>query len=133
MAAWAAADPGRPKICFSQTLWGCLQTDERGRPQFDSDADAAVAARRTALELVKRAGALLLSGDQHLPSLVRHGLDRFDDGPVQLRRPGRRHRLAALVRAGRRLCPTPGPPPTPATSPTPTATACGSWPWPTPG
>lgn len=83
LAEWAAADPGRPKICFSQTLWGCLQTDERGRPQFDSDADAAVAARRTALELVKRAGALLLSGDQHLPSLVRHGLDRFDDGPVQ--------------------------------------------------
>jgi alkaline phosphatase D len=83
LAAWAAADPGSPKLCFSQTLWGCLQTDERGRAQFDSDADAAVAARRTALELVKRAGALLLSGDQHLASLVRHGLDRFDDGPVQ--------------------------------------------------
>ena len=80
---WAAADPGSPKICFSQTLWGCLQTDERGRAQFDSDADAAVAGRRTALELVKRAGALLLSGDQHLPSLVRHGLDSFGDGPVQ--------------------------------------------------
>ena len=26
---------------------------------------------------------LLLSGDQHLGSLVRHGLDGFDDGPVQ--------------------------------------------------
>ena len=83
LAGWAAADPGSPKICFSQTLWGCLQTDERGRAQFDADADAAVAARRTALELVKRAGALLLSGDQHLGSLVRHGLDGFDDGPVQ--------------------------------------------------
>jgi alkaline phosphatase D len=42
-----------------------------------------VPARRTALGLVKRAGALLLSGDQHLASLVRHGLDGFDDGPVQ--------------------------------------------------
>jgi alkaline phosphatase D len=83
LAAWAAADPGSPKICFSQTLWGCLQTDERGRAQFDADADAAVPARRTALELVKRAGALLCSGDQHLASLVRHGLDGFDDGPVQ--------------------------------------------------
>jgi alkaline phosphatase D len=83
LAEWAATDPGGPKICFSQTLWGCLQTDERGRAQFDSDADAAVAARRTALELVKRAGALLCSGDQHLASLVRHGLDGFDDGPVQ--------------------------------------------------
>jgi len=83
LADWAGADPGVPKICFSQTLWGCLQTDERGRAQFDSDADAAVAARRTALELVKRAGALLVSGDQHLASLVRHGLDGFDDGPVQ--------------------------------------------------
>jgi hypothetical protein len=83
LAEWAAADPGGPKIVFSQTLWGCLQTDERGRAQFDSDADAAVAARRTALELVGRAGALLCSGDQHLASLVRHGLDGFDDGPVQ--------------------------------------------------
>jgi alkaline phosphatase D len=83
LAAWATTDPGSPKICFSQTLWGCLQTDERGRAQFDSDADAASAARRTALALVKRAGALLLSGDQHLASLVHHGLDTFGDGPVQ--------------------------------------------------
>jgi alkaline phosphatase D len=83
LADWADDDPGSPKICFSQTLWGCLQTDERGRAQFDSDADAAVAGRRSALELVRRAGALLLSGDQHLPSLVHHGLDRFGDGPVQ--------------------------------------------------
>jgi alkaline phosphatase D len=83
LADWAGRDPGSPKICFSQTLWGCLQTDERGRAQFDADADAAVAARRTALELVKRAGALLLSGDQHLASLVHHGLERFGDGPVQ--------------------------------------------------
>src|SRR4029450_4283284 len=94
LAGWAAADPGSPKICLSQTLWGCLQTDERGRAQFDADADAAgarpphprggppppaaragphstpapapaVPPRRTALELVKRAGALLCSGDQH--------------------------------------------------------------------
>ena len=83
LAAWAGSDPGTAKICFSQTLWGCLQTDERGRAQFDSDADAAVRGRRSALGLVKRAGALLLSGDQHLASLVRHGLDGADDGPVQ--------------------------------------------------
>ena len=83
LADWAGRDPGSPKICFSQTLWGCLQTDERGRAQFDSDADAASSGRRTALELVKRAGALLLSGDQHLASLVHHGLDDFGDGPVQ--------------------------------------------------
>jgi alkaline phosphatase D len=83
LADWASSDPGGPKICFSQTLWGCLQTDERGRAQFDADADAAVAGRRTALELVRRAGALLCSGDQHLASLVRHGLDGFGDGPIQ--------------------------------------------------
>jgi alkaline phosphatase D len=83
LAAWAQSDPDLPKVCFSQTLWGCLQTDERGRAQFDADADAAVRGRRTALGLVKRAGALLLSGDQHLGSVVRHGLDGPDDGPVQ--------------------------------------------------
>lgn len=41
------------------------------------------AARRSELRLLRQAGAILLSGDQHLASLVRHGLSSFDDGPVQ--------------------------------------------------
>jgi alkaline phosphatase D len=83
LTAWAATDAGDPKLCLSQTLWGCLLTDPDGKPTWNPDNDAYPRARRRALELVKRAGALLCSGDQHLASLVRHGLDGFDDGPVQ--------------------------------------------------
>ena len=32
LAGWAAADPGSPKICFSQTLWGCLQPTSGAGP-----------------------------------------------------------------------------------------------------
>ena len=41
------------------------------------------AARRRALALVRAAGGLLLAGDQHLGSVVRHGINTFADGPVQ--------------------------------------------------
>lgn len=83
LEAWASMDAGMPKVCLSQTLWACLQTDVNGNRRSDSDANAYPASRRRALGLVKQAGALMLSGDQHLASLVRHGLNTFTDGPVQ--------------------------------------------------
>ena len=43
--------------------------------------------RRRAVGLLKQARALVLSGDQHLGSLVRHGMDTFTDGPVQFTAP----------------------------------------------
>lgn len=37
--------------------------------------------RKKALKLIKDAGAVHLAGDQHLATLVQHGIDEFRDGP----------------------------------------------------
>lgn len=37
--------------------------------------------RKKALQLIKKAGAVHLAGDQHLATLLQHGIDEFGDGP----------------------------------------------------
>ena len=37
--------------------------------------------RNTALRLIRDAGAVHIAGDQHLPTVIHHGIDEFDDGP----------------------------------------------------
>ena len=124
---WARMHPGQPKVCLTQTLLACLQTGPDGALLRDPDSGGAPApARRRALELLQAAGALVLSGDQHLGSLVRHGLDTSTDGPVQFTVP-------AAGSAYQRWFQPPGPlphahGPWTGTSRTPTATACGCWP-----
>lgn len=46
--------------------------DSNGWPQNGRDK---------ALELIKKAGAIHIAGDQHLPTLIKHGITEFDDGP----------------------------------------------------
>ena len=46
--------------------------DSNGWPQNGRDK---------ALELIKKAGAVHIAGDQHLPTLIKHGITKFDDGP----------------------------------------------------
>jgi alkaline phosphatase D len=83
LAQWAQ-DQSKPKICVTQTVWACAHTTEAGAPAQDYDSNGyPKAGRDRALRLIKRAGALLLCGDQHLGTLIRHGLDTFTDGPVQ--------------------------------------------------
>ncbi len=43
--------------------------------------------RKRALELIRRAGATHLCGDQHLAVLVKHGIDEFGDGPYAFTSP----------------------------------------------
>jgi alkaline phosphatase D len=84
LTAWASADAGLPKVCLTQTLYGCLLTDPDGAALRDFDSNGyPPAARLRAVKLVKAARALLVAGDQHLGSLVRHGITGFADGPVQ--------------------------------------------------
>ena len=80
---WAAMHPGQPKVCLTQTAFASLQTKPDKTPRKESDTDSYPVARRRALQLIKHAGAVIVSGDQHLASAVRHGLDTFSDGPVQ--------------------------------------------------
>lgn len=46
--------------------------DSNGWPQHGRDK---------ALDLIKKAGAIHIAGDQHLPTLIKHGITEFDDGP----------------------------------------------------
>jgi len=46
--------------------------DSNGWPQNGRDR---------ALELIKKARAVHIAGDQHLPTLIKHGITEFDDGP----------------------------------------------------
>jgi len=85
---WARWPVGMPRICATQTAFCCLQTGENGVPMIDYDTNAYPTHKRDlALSLLKEAGALILSGDQHRGSLVRHGISGFTDGPVEFTGP----------------------------------------------
>lgn len=87
LADWAEAGDG-PKICLTQTCFASVQTSPQGRPLIDFDSNGyPKLGRDRALELLREAGALVLAGDQHLASVVRHGLDDYDDGVVQFSGP----------------------------------------------
>lgn len=87
LADWAEAGNG-PKICLTQTCFASVQTSPQGRPLIDFDSNGYPKLERDrALELLREAGALVLAGDQHLASVVRHGLDDYDDGVVQFSGP----------------------------------------------
>jgi alkaline phosphatase D len=89
LETWAGdARDGRPKICLTQTLFACLQTSPAGRALLDFDSNGYPKLQRDrAIGLLRRAGALVLAGDQHLASVVRHGVDTFTDGVVQFTGP----------------------------------------------
>lgn len=88
LESWSGMHAGQPKVCLTQTLFASLSTDPAGSPRRDPDTNGAPApGRLTALRLLKNARALVLSGDQHLGSLVRHGITTFTDGPVQFTAP----------------------------------------------
>jgi alkaline phosphatase D len=89
LAEWARMPEGdAPRICLTQTLFACLQTSPSGRPLVDFDANGYPKLQRDrAIRLLRDARALVLAGDQHLASVVRHGIDAFTDGVVQFSGP----------------------------------------------
>jgi alkaline phosphatase D len=89
LAAWASMHPGLPKVALTQTTFACFQTDEAGAARRDLDSNGWPASgRNRAVRLLADARAVILSGDQHLGAVVRHGIDGVDDGPVQFASPG---------------------------------------------
>ncbi|MGH3481624.1 MAG: alkaline phosphatase D family protein [Nocardioidaceae bacterium] len=86
---WAGRHPALPKVLLSQTVYAAVHTDEAGAPVADMDTNGwPRVPRNRALGLIRDAGAVMLAGDQHLGTLVRHGLQTFDDGPIQFTAPG---------------------------------------------
>lgn len=87
LEAWAR-EPAEARVCLTQTLFACVQTSPSGRPLQDFDSNGyPKPGRDRAIALLREAGALVLAGDQHLASLVRHGVDTFTDGVVQFTGP----------------------------------------------
>jgi len=108
LAEMAAEGIGPPTVVVSQTMFCCLQTDPNGRRKGARDtAGWPPMARTRATQAMAAAGAVMLSGDTHLPSLVRH-----ISGPVQFCGPAGG---ATFVRWFEPSPPLPNPGPTPYT------------------
>ncbi len=77
LAQWAKdSKNAEARICLTQTAFACIQTDPEGKPTVDFDSNGyPKAGRDRAIRLLGEARALVLGGDQHLASVVRHGLD----------------------------------------------------------
>jgi alkaline phosphatase D len=72
------------KVCLTQTLFACVQTSPTGRAMLDWDSNGHPKLQRDrAIELLKKAKAIVLAGDQHIASVVWHGLENFTDGVLQ--------------------------------------------------
>ncbi len=89
---WAADRAAAFKVVLSQTIF-CKVTTHAGpqlrRSERDLDSGAwPQSGRRRALEAIQGANAIMVHGDQHLGALVRHGLDRWEDGPLAFMVPG---------------------------------------------
>lgn len=82
---WGARDTGMPKVVLSQTgfcggahIHGTI--DNRLHADLDSNGWPQTG-RNAALELIQQAGAIHIAGDQHLATVIQHGITNFGDGP----------------------------------------------------
>lgn len=79
-ADWTGADM---KMVVSQTIFGNLATHHGGNLDYlvaDYDSNGwPQAGRARALSEMRRGFAFMLGGDQHLSTIVQHGIDDFDD------------------------------------------------------
>ncbi len=82
-ADWRGADM---KAVISQTIFTAMATTHGGNREIlfaDYDANGwNQTGRRAALREIRKAFAVHLAGDQHLPAVVQYGLDAHRDGPV---------------------------------------------------
>jgi hypothetical protein len=86
LEAWAGMRDGvAMKAVLSQTGFcggAHLHGSRNNRLHADLDSNGwPQSGRRRALELMRKAGAVHIGGDQHIATLVRHGIDDFRDGP----------------------------------------------------
>ncbi len=99
LTSWASFDPAwcpstHPHVAFSQTTWACCHTDGAGNLNTDYDTDGfpstspySTSCRQSAIRELAAVPAVLISGDQHLAYVLRHGLSTFSDGIVQFTTP----------------------------------------------
>ena len=82
-ADWRGADM---KAVISQTIFTAMATTHgQGRERLRADYDAngwPQTPRNEALREIRKAFAVHLAGDQHLPAVIHYGIDAHGDGPV---------------------------------------------------
>ena len=83
---WAGWKDGvKMKAVLSQTGFcgaAHLHGNKDNRLHADLDSNGwPQTGRKKALKAIRKAGAVHIGGDQHLPTIVRHGIDEFGDGP----------------------------------------------------
>jgi len=79
---WATRNPGLIKLCLHQSPFLCMKTSPNGVPRDDPDNNGYPGpATRRAVRKLNDAGAVLISGDQHLGAVLRHGVTGQNDGP----------------------------------------------------
>ncbi len=85
LEAWARKrDPNRAGICTSGTIFAAANTTPAGRPYKNFDTGAyPKEARNKTIRLLRDANTIVLSGDQHLSTLTRQGLETHSDGILQ--------------------------------------------------
>ena len=83
---WSANKSGvKMKSVLSQTgFCGGAHLHGRKQNRLHADLDSngwPQKGRNKALRLIQKANAVHIAGDQHLATLIHHGIDEFDDGP----------------------------------------------------
>ncbi|BDD11907.1 hypothetical protein FUAX_43390 (plasmid) [Fulvitalea axinellae] len=83
--AWGKTGTQNMKAVLSQTgFCGGAHLHGKKAQRLHADMDSngwPQTGRNKALRAIKRANAVHIAGDQHLATVVRHGIDEFDDGP----------------------------------------------------
>ncbi len=82
---WGNQNTDKMKAVLSQTGFcggAHLHGSKANRLHADMDSNGwPQTGRNKALEKIRKANAVHIGGDQHLATVIRHGIDEFDDGP----------------------------------------------------
>lgn len=85
LEAWGADKSSPMKAVLSATGFcggAHLHGKQSNRLHADLDSNGwPQHGRNKALSLIKNAGAVHIGGDQHLPTVIHHGIEEFEDGP----------------------------------------------------
>ncbi|MBX2815033.1 MAG: alkaline phosphatase D family protein [Saprospiraceae bacterium] len=85
LAEWGQSSEGELRAVLSQTGFcggAHLHGKKENRLHADMDSNGwPQTGRNKALEAIRAASAVHIAGDQHLATVIRHGIEDFDDGP----------------------------------------------------
>ena len=85
LSHWGQQNKDKIKVVLSQTGFcggAHIHGNKNNRLHADMDSNGwPQKGRNKALKLIKKANAVHIAGDQHLATVIQHGIDEFEDGP----------------------------------------------------